>query len=331
MISNRVDVPVELVHFITTGSRFIIAGHKEPDGDCVGSQLTLLSVLRRLGKEAIVCSAGPFKRSEIKNYLKQFTPEITDYHKQNAKLIIIDCSNRERLGDLEESLEGLPTAIIDHHLPSENLSSSDEAPVYLDSNSPACTLLIYKLITALSLEPTTDEAKLLLFGLCTDSGFFRHLTGESDYVFEYVAQLLRFGGNPRETYQDITGGKSLQSRILLGRILSRIESYFDGKLLISYETLEETKTFGFESRDSDTLNQLMQSVSGVQAIIIIRQECADNCTVSLRSANTIDVSKIAASFGGGGHKNAAGLTMEGSITNVKEILLNSFKKLSIST
>ena len=67
-----VPVPQDLIDFIRGGTRFIVAGHKEPDGDCVGSQLALVSALRRLGKEAIPCSAGPFKRPEIQPYAHAF-------------------------------------------------------------------------------------------------------------------------------------------------------------------------------------------------------------------------------------------------------------------
>ncbi len=125
----------------------------------------------------------------------------------------------------------------------------------------------------------------------------------------------------------MNGGKNLSSRKLLGNILARTESYFNGKLLLSYETPDEFKTFGFEARDSDNLNQMLLAVEGTEAIVIIRQECADNCTVSLRSIDKVDVSLIAASLGGGGHKNASGLTMKGDIPYVKQIMLDSFKNI----
>ncbi len=124
----------------------------------------------------------------------------------------------------------------------------------------------------------------------------------------------------------MNGGKSLNSRILLGNILIRTESYYGGKLLVSYETLKEFKKYGFEGRDSDSLNKMLLSIDGVEAVVIIRQETSSNCTVSLRSMDRVDVSQIAASFGGGGHKNASGLTMKGKISNVKKTIINSFKK-----
>jgi phosphoesterase RecJ-like protein len=319
--------PAELVQFIKTGSKFIIAGHKEPDGDSVGSQLVLRSVLLRLGKEAVVCSAGPFKRTELIKYAEHFVDISEEEIKSGTKVIIVDCSNMERTGSLKEILENYPCAVIDHHAAVNYLPSTPQTPVYVDASAPSCTLLIEKLITALELEFTCEEADLLLFGLCTDTGFFRHLTEKDAAVFEASAKMVRLGASPKKTFLDMTGGKSLNSRILMGNILSRTEAYFEGKLLISYETLEESDTYGFEGRDSDSLNQMLQSVKGVEAIVIIRQECADNCTVSLRSIDKIDVSKIAASFDGGGHKNASGLTMQGTVSSVKQIMLNSFSNI----
>jgi phosphoesterase RecJ-like protein len=320
-------VPEELVQFIKTGSKFIVAGHKEPDGDCVGSQLALRSVLLRLGKEVVVCSPDPFKRTELIKYADQFVDISKEKIKSGTKVIVVDCSGMERTGSLKEILENYPCAVIDHHAAVTHPQSTPQAPVYVDANAPSCALLIEKLITALKLELTCEEASLLFFGLCTDTGFFRHLTEKNASVFEAVAKMVRLGASPKKTFIDMTGGRSLNSRILLGNILSRTEAHFNGKLLISYETLEEFDTYGCEGRDSDSINQMLQSVKGVEAIVIIRQERADNCTVSLRSMDKIDVSKIAASFGGGGHKNASGLTMQGTISSIKQIMLNSFSNV----
>ena len=321
------SVPEELVQFIKTGSRFIIAGHKEPDGDCVGSQLALKSAITRMGKDAAAYSAGPFKRTEIRNFTEFFISVPPKEKKPGVKVIIVDCSSMERTGDIKEYLEEYPCAFIDHHAAVTHQPSTPQSPVYADAGSPSCTLLIHKLISALGLVLTEEEAVLLLFGLCTDTGFFRHMTEKNSAVFEAAAEMVRRGASPKKIFAVINGGKSLNSRILLGRILSRTESHFDGRLLLSYETIEEFNIFGYESRDSDTLNQMLTSVSGVQAVVIIRQELADNCTVSLRSVDKINVAQIAVSFGGGGHKNAAGLTMKGEIPYVKKCILDSLSQV----
>ena len=320
-------VPEELVQFIITGSKFIIAGHKEPDGDCVGSQLALRSALIRLGKKAIVCSAGPFKRTELRDYAGQFIEAPPEEEKSGAKVIIVDCSSSERTGDLKNLLEGLPCAVIDHHAAGTNPQSTPQSPVFIDADAPSCTLLIEKLINALGLELAPEEAALLLFGLCTDTGFFRHLTEKNAVVFEAAARMVRCGANPKKIYNAMNSGKSFNSRVLLGHILSRIESHFNGKLIVSHETQAEFNLFGLESRDSETLNKILQSTEGVEAIVIIRQELADDCTVSFRSNDKVNVAQIAASLGGGGHKNAAGLTVKGNISHVKQIILESFKNI----
>jgi phosphoesterase RecJ-like protein len=332
MVSGKVshpEVPEELVKFIKSGKSFIIAGHKEPDGDCVGSQLALRSLLLRLGKNAVVCSAGPFNRIELKNYLEQFTDIGTLKADKNIKVIILDCSGMERTGSLRETLEKFPCAIIDHHDAVTHPKSTPEAPVYVDPHSPSCTLLIENLTAALGMEMTKEEAELLLFGLCTDTGFFRHLTENDANVLESSARMLHCGASPKKIYQIMNGEKSLNSRILMGHILSRIEEYFDGRLLISYETMEEFNTFGYEARDSDSINKMLLSIEGIEATAIIRHETYNSCTVSLRSADNVDVSQIASSLGGGGHKNASGLTIKGNITNVKQIILKAFSKVFI--
>ena len=319
-------VPGELLQFIKEGGKFIVAGHHEPDGDCVGSQLALVSVLRRMGKEAIPCSAGPFKRTEIKSYEHLFTLTPCDESiKAAARVIIVDCSTTDRLGDLAPFLEGLPAAIIDHH------GSSQERPegglVYVDAQALSTTFLVLNVITALGLELLPQEAELLFFGLCTDTGFFRHVDGGGAGTFQAAAALIRAGANPKAAFAAMYGGKSLGSRKLIGHILLRAEPLFDGKLILSSEEYEETCLFGLEGRDSDMLYQLLQSVDGVQAMVIIRQESPGYCTVGFRSRDSVDVGSIAQSFGGGGHKNAAGLYIAGTIAELKPKIIKAFENV----
>ncbi|MDR0316482.1 MAG: bifunctional oligoribonuclease/PAP phosphatase NrnA [Treponema sp.] len=323
-MKEHVPVPPELIRFITSGSRFIIAGHKEPDGDCVGSQLALCSALRRLGKTVIPCSSGPFKRTEVQRYEDQFLSAPGEREKIGAQVIVLDCSMLSRLGDLAPHLEGLPLAIIDHHAAGEIFPSSPELPVFLDPHAPSSTFMVFSLIEALGLSVSKEEADLLLLGLCTDTGFFRHLDEGGAETFFIAAKMLQSGASPKKEFQAINGGKSLNSRILMGHILSRAESLYNGRLIFTYETLEDTRRFGLEGRDSDSLYQLLQSVAGMEAIVIVREETPDRCTVGLRSRDSLDVAAIAAAFGGGGHRNAAGASVAGTLSDVKEMVIKSF-------
>ncbi|MDR2630219.1 MAG: bifunctional oligoribonuclease/PAP phosphatase NrnA [Spirochaetaceae bacterium] len=320
-------VPPELLAFIREGSKFLVAGHYEPDGDCVGSQLALASALVRLGKEVIPCSAGPFKRSEVMPYAGAFVPKAGTREREGARVVVVDCSAVDRTGDLQSSLEGLPTAIIDHHVTNANTHSTVENPVFLDAAAAATCSMILALLEALELAPTAEEAELLFFGLSTDTGFFRHIDSTGAAAFTAAARLVAAGANPKKVYQAINGGKSLNSRILLGRVLARAAAYFGGKLILSEETYEETQRFGLEGRDSDNLYQLLQSVAGVEAIVIIRQETPQNCTIGFRSRDRINVAEVALQFGGGGHKNAAGSNTPGVIETIRPRIIQAFEKV----
>jgi len=316
--------PRELLDFIREGEKFLIVGHKEPDGDCLGSQLALASVLRRIGKGTILCSAGPFKRSEVKRYEPLFVSSPDT--KGIERAIVIDCSSIDRTGDIEPYLNGLSIAVIDHH---DNRKTGEGEPAYLaacyiDADAPSTTFMVMKVLKAMGLKIRRDEAEFLFFGLCTDTGFFRHVDGEGAETFEAAAALIRSGANPKDAFSAIYGGKSLDSRRLIGHILLRAEPLFGGKLVVSSEEYEETCRYSYESRDSDILFQLFQTVDGVEAIVIVRQETPENCTISFRSRSWVDVGKIAESFGGGGHKNAAGCIIPGSIADLKPLVIKAF-------
>jgi phosphoesterase RecJ-like protein len=187
--------------------------------------------------------------------------------------------------------------------------------------------LIFKLFGALGLEITCEEAEFLFFGLCTDTGFFRHVDSSGAETFDFAAALIRRGANPKTAYTAIHDGKSLDSRKLLGNILVRSESLFGGKLIMSSEEYEETCRFGMEGRDSDSMYKLFQAVAGVEAVAIIRQETPERCSVGLRSRSWADVGNVAKSFGGGGHKNAAGFGVNGTINEIKPKLIDAFGRI----
>jgi phosphoesterase RecJ-like protein len=184
--------------------------------------------------------------------------------------------------------------------------------------------MIFSLIQALGLEPTEEEAKLLLLGLCTDTGFFRHVDSTGAETFAAASRMIGYGVSPKEVFYAINGGKKLASCHFLGLLLVRAKAYFNGKLVVTVEDYHETQHFGLENRDSDALYQLLQAVSGVEAVAVIRQETLKNCTVGLRSQDKVNVAEIASLFGGGGHKNAAGLSIEGVIEEVTPKILKAF-------
>jgi phosphoesterase RecJ-like protein len=315
----RFPVPQGLLDFINEGSSFLVAGHEEPDGDCIGSQLALGELLRRLGKEVTLVSAGPWKRAEVLPFRERFADTADGYDTAKTRLIVVDCSMLERTGSLKPELAGFTTAFIDHHQ-TVGLSSL----CYINPTAPATAALILALWEIFGIPLTMEAAEYLLFGLCTDTGFFRHVDSGGVETIADTHKLVAAGANLKKTFAAINGGRTLNSRKLLGTVLAKAESYYNGRLIVSTEELEETECFGKESRDSDMLYQLLQTIDGVEAIAIVRQDTPEKCAIGFRSKSTVDVSKIAAAFGGGGHKNAAGACAEGTIADLKPQVIELF-------
>ncbi len=312
--------------FIKAHERFIIAGHKEPDGDCISCCLGVSYILEHFSKPYIMLSAGPFKRSEIKQYAPLFKDELpfmSQAERDETGLIIVDCSEISRLGEIDGDMKGFDTFIVDHH----KTASAENSSAIIDPTSPAAALLVQQLFEALVGKPSPEQAKMIFFGIATDTGFFRYLNSNDAEVFNSAARLTECGVVPRESYQAMTGGKPWNTRKLLGLMFDRAERYCGGKLVVTYEKMEDTRKYGQEGRDSDALYSAMLATEGVEAVLFLRQETEHSCTAGFRSKDKCDVSAIASLFGGGGHKNASGASIEGRIETLLPAIVKEFSKV----
>ena len=317
----------ELKAFIDTHNFFFIIGHKEPDGDCITSCLGVAAILDYFGKPYQLLSAGPFKRNEVIRWQEQFSDTMDfqdESERKNSGLFICDCSELIRLGEIDGDLKGFDTFVIDHHKTS-GLEEGFQG--YVNGDAPACAFLIQLFYEALIGPVPADLAKTLFFGICTDTGFFRFLTNNSSEVFAAVSRLVADGADPRSTYREINSGKPYSTRKLLGVLLGKAERYLDGRLVVTYESLEDTKKWGLDGRDSDSLYQLLLSAKGVEAVAFLRQDTPTTCTGGFRSQDKIDVSVVAAKFGGGGHKNASGMSCNGRVETLIPQIVKEFARI----
>lgn len=313
--------------FIDSHNFFFIAGHKEPDGDCIASCLGIAGILKHFGKEHLLLSAGPFKRTEIQDFAPLFASEppfLSEGDIKNAGLIICDCSEIARIGDFGESLKSLDAFVIDHH---KTADCPEGALSIVDSSAPAACALVQSLYEHLAGEIPKEIAEILFFGLMTDTGFFRFLTNADADILEAAARLIKAGADPRKTYGKMTGGKVWSTRKLLGIMLDRAERRLDGKLILTYETQDDTHKWGQEGRDTDALYSALLCVKGVEAVVFIRQESDTSCTIGFRSNDKADVSAVAAKFGGGGHKNAAGCSTNGRLETLIPSIIKEFARI----
>lgn len=315
-------------NFIDSHDFFYICGHKEPDGDCIASSLGLSALLTKLNKEHKLLNAGPFKRVELKKYADLFSNEVDfmlDEERKKTGLIICDCSEIKRLGELEGDLSDIDIFVIDHHKTAEESTPIENS--IIDSSCPAASLLVQLLYEKLVGPLTKETAEILYFGTMTDTGFFRFLSENDANVLVNISRMIQAGANPRSTYDYITSGKAYSTRKLLGLMLEHAEQYLDGRLILTYETLNDTRKWGQEGRDSDALYSALLSVENVEAVVFLRQDTESTCTGGLRSRDKIDVSAIAAKFGGGGHKNASGFSTDGKLETLIPSVVKEFSKI----
>lgn len=314
-------------HFIESHDFFYIAGHKEPDGDCIASCLALADLVERFGRQYQLLSAGPFKRVEINPYQSRFSNTMefmSEDERKKTGLIITDCSEIQRLGEIDGDLKNLDTFIIDHH---KTADCPEGALSIIDPYTPAASCIIQLLYEGCFGVIPKKTAEILFFGLSTDTGYFRFLEENSSEVFKAAARLVEAGVNPRKTYDYITGGKPYMTRKLLGIMLDRAERYCGGRLVVTYETMEDTQKYGQEGRDSDALYSLLLAAKGVDAVVFVRQETDNSCTAGFRSRDSVDVSAIASVFGGGGHKNASGMSAEGKLATLIPQICKEFARV----
>lgn len=321
-------VPQELIDAFSAFDEFVIIGHEHPDSDSIHSQMSTGKLLSQLGKRTHLVSAGPFTRGEIISYKKSFERHISDdLDREKTLVVIVDCSSPDRIGYLSDEINGFTVAVIDHHASGDD-SFGDIR--YIDSKAFSVTFMIHHMFKTMGLHIDEDTAHMLLFGMATDTGYFRHIGPYRGEIFAAASELIELGASPRDIHAGMFGQKSFASRKLLGLLLSRMEEQFDGRLLYTWETAQEMEFYGELNRDSETLYAQMLSIYDCEVILYIRENTDDpeTCTVGFRSHadSLIDVGKIAAEFGGGGHRKAAGATIPASIDQIVTMLKKRFSR-----
>ncbi len=305
-----------LLSFFNEYRSFVVISHEGPDGDCVGASLALADFLHHYSQNTLsvaLYSPGPFARFEIQQFQHHFRVSVDSVWENADAVIVLDCSTPERIGFFQDRLGNKPVAVIDHHSAGEQFGTVR----CIDPSAPSVTFLIYRLFDYVNLTPTGPTARNILFGLCTDTGFFRHITENSEHVFQVIGRLTAAGASPNEMYNIINGNRPIESRRLLGTLLERTESFFEGRLLVTYEKHSDLRKFDTSLRDSDTLYSLLQTVHASQVVALLRDEKNGALSVGLRSNNHIDVGAIARELGGGGHKKASGFTWTGTAEEAK--------------
>jgi phosphoesterase RecJ-like protein len=294
----------QVVELIETKHKFGITTHIKPDGDGVGSSLGLCWLLQSLGKEAEVIVHGevPVAYRSLPG-----ADDIRDVKQVDTKydaVFVIECSDLTRPGI--SGLEKEFTVNIDHHATSEHFGTVN----WIDSTASAVGEMIYNLCKAIGGRITKDIAECVYMALVTDTGSF-HFSNTSDRTLKVASELVKAGAKPAKIGEAVYNNYPWSRIELMRQVLATVKRDETGRVAMLRQTIAMERSSGAVDGDNNGFVNIPLAASEVLAAVYLREVAPGKYRGSLRSKGDINVAKVAESFAGGGHRNAAGLAVEG--------------------
>lgn len=306
-----------IVAHLARASRIVVSSHERPDGDAIGSGLALVLALRALGKDArmVMCDVPPpalqpFPAVDGIRVTRQ-VDELFD------TAVIMECGDLTRTG--VTGLDRSPVINIDHHPGNTRYGAEN----WVDESAAACGELAYALITALGVPVSAEIATHVYLAILTDTGSF-HFSHMSPRTFDIAARCVEAGADPvwiARTHYD----SNRMARVrLFGSVLSGMIVDPSGQVALLTITPQMTAAADGSYDDTEGLINFPLSVQDIRAVAFFKQgDAADKWRVSLRSKGAVDIGRIAASHGGGGHRNAAACALTGALPALQAQLLDA--------
>ncbi len=304
----------DAAEFLENCEDALILTHNNPDGDTIGSAFALKEALRLMGKRAkVVCNEEFPERFDFITK----TDEETEDFKEKC-VIAVDIADTILMGENLEPYKDTVDLCIDHH---ETNKEYAKRTLVIPEAAAACEVL-FKLFEQMQLPLNTRIATCLYTGIATDTGCFKFSNAGID-THVIVAVLMAYGIDFPWINRHLFDVKT-KKRIELESYLSQnIEYLYDDKVAIISVTDDIQKKFSMTSDDFDGITPLATRVETVEIGILIKQRGEDKFKISMRSTGDINVGKICATMGGGGHAKAAGCTVFGTFDEVKEKLIKT--------
>ncbi len=312
----------QVVEELKKAERLVLMSHVLPDGDCIGSMLALGKALRALGKEVTMVNSDP-----IPEYLS-FLPSAElvrlpeEVREWPSLAVCLDCSDTARLG---EGLAGLvrdKTIVnIDHHVSNTRFGAWN----YVEPDAAATGQIVADIIDALGVPWDRELAVLIYTALATDTGSFQY-SNTTVSVHLLAAKLIGTGLDVAAINQNLYETKSLAAIKLLGRALDRLEMTPDGR--VAWITLDRATLLRLGAKDEHTegIINFTRAINTVELGMLFREIAPGKVKVGLRSKQLVDVNRLAAIFGGGGHYRAAGFVIEGELDKVVPRVISRAKE-----
>ncbi len=321
---NRDHTTVEVLKRLRRCSRVLITGHRNPDGDCLGSAIGFAELAGKLGIETSIVFRDPlpFGLRELPGaeavIIAETLPE--DFPSHYDLVATMECPGLDRTGF--DSLHRVPILNIDHHKANDRFGELN----FLDEDSPAAGEMIWRLFEEAPVQPSPQAATALFAALSTDTGDFRYSNATGN-AFRAAAEMVEWGADPTLVSELVHERRTLGSVRLLAEALSTLEMHSSNQLAVIEVGPEAFARAGAQGSDTDQIVNLPRSISGVEIVAFLKQTDSGAVRISLRSRGTIDVRSVAVSFGGGGHTNAAGCSIDGDLGTARDALLPGLKAL----
>jgi bifunctional oligoribonuclease and PAP phosphatase NrnA len=310
--------PGDAVERLRCARHALVTSHASPDGDALGSELALAQLAKALGVDTVIVNRDPSPPSlaELPG-IDQVTvsAQLPDGFPAGFDLVVtLECPGLDRPG--LEGLNRLPILNIDHHRANERYGEVD----YLDEEAPAAGEMVWRMFAAAGVTPDAAAATNAFVALSTDTGDFRY-SNATPRAFRAAAEMVVAGARPDQVAEWVHHRRSPASVRLLGEALATLELRCDGRLACLQLTPEAFRRARATPAETEEIVNLPRAIAGVRAVVLFKQWETGIVRVSLRSKGEVDIRTVAASFGGGGHTNAAGCTLHGDLPEAAEPVL----------
>jgi len=294
----------QVVELIENKERFAITTHIRPDGDGIGSSLGLCWLLRSLDKDAevLIRDAIPSSYSQLPGVDE--VRLVSELDKDYDAVFVMECSSVQRpgIGGLESQF----VVNIDHHATCEHFGSIN----WIDPTASAVGEMIYNLCKAIGGRVSKEIAECVYMALVTDTGSF-HFPNTSARTLKVASELVKVGAQPSKISEAVYNSYSWSRIELMRSVLATVKRDKTGRVASLRQTLDMAERAGAVDGDNNGFVNIPLVAKEIEASVYMREVRVGEYRVSLRSKGAINVAKIAAEFGGGGHKNAAGCRVEG--------------------
>ena len=308
------EVLSQVVELIENKSKFAITTHIKPDGDGVGSSLGLCWLLRSLGKTAEVIVHGDVPPAYRTLPGAEEIRDVKAIDGVYDAVFVIECSDVDRPG-----IAGLDkefTVNIDHHATSEHFGTIN----WIDSTASAVGEMIYNLCKAIGGRITKDIAECVYMALVTDTGSF-HFPNTSDRTLKVASELIKAGAKPEKIGEAVYNNYPWSRIELMRQVLETVKRDETGRIASMRQTIAMHQSSNAIDGDNNGFVNIPLAAREVVAVVYMREVGPNKYRASLRSKGDINVARVAESFGGGGHKNASGLSIEGDWDESERILV----------